>query len=292
MNRIGIYYAYWTHDWDADFHPFVDKVADLGFDILEVNAGTIAHMPSAERKRLKAHADDRNIGLTYCIGLPSKYDLASGDAATRQRGVAFLQTMAEAIGEMGGGKLGGIIYSCWPASLPAGETDRRPYFDRSVVSMKEAVKAAEAHAVTFNMEVVNRFEHYLLNTCAEAIEYVDSVGSPNAKIMLDTFHLHRGGFRRRGDSAGRGKARALPRRREQSHATRVWPHPLDRSERRVAQDQLPGGRDHGTVLDAWRRGRARHQGVPRPRRPLGSGRRGAQSPDVHARGVEIGKLKK
>lgn len=190
MNRIGIYYAYWTHDWDADFHPFVDKVADLGFDILEVNAGTIAHMPSAERKRLKAHADDRNIGLTYCIGLPSKYDLASEDAATRQRGVSFLQTMAEAIGEMGGGKLGGIIYSCWPASLPAGETDRRPYFDRSVASMKEAVKAAEAHGVTFNMEVVNRFEHYLLNTCAEAIEYVDSVGSPNAKIMLDTFHLN------------------------------------------------------------------------------------------------------
>jgi hypothetical protein len=38
VSKIGIYYAYWTHDWDADFHPFVDKVADLGFDVLEVNA--------------------------------------------------------------------------------------------------------------------------------------------------------------------------------------------------------------------------------------------------------------
>ena len=42
MNKIGIYYAYWTHEWDADFHPFVDKVADLGFDVLEVNSGTVA----------------------------------------------------------------------------------------------------------------------------------------------------------------------------------------------------------------------------------------------------------
>ena len=38
-SKVGIYYAYWTHDWDADFHPFVDKVAGLGFDVLEVNAG-------------------------------------------------------------------------------------------------------------------------------------------------------------------------------------------------------------------------------------------------------------
>jgi hypothetical protein len=36
MNKIGIYYAYWTHEWDADFHPFIDKVAALGFDLLEV----------------------------------------------------------------------------------------------------------------------------------------------------------------------------------------------------------------------------------------------------------------
>ena len=63
MNKIGIYYAYWTHDWDVDFHPFVDKVADLGFDILEVNAGTIANMDSAERKALKVHADNSNITL-------------------------------------------------------------------------------------------------------------------------------------------------------------------------------------------------------------------------------------
>ena len=34
MNKIGIYYAYWTQEWDADFNPYVDKVADLGFDVL------------------------------------------------------------------------------------------------------------------------------------------------------------------------------------------------------------------------------------------------------------------
>jgi D-psicose/D-tagatose/L-ribulose 3-epimerase len=190
MNKIGIYYAYWTHDWDVDFHPFVDKVADIGFDVLEVNGGTVGHMTADERRALKAHADDRNITLSYCIGLPKQYDLASAEKSVRDNGIAFLRTMAEAIGEMGGGNLGGILYSYWPATLSTGETDKRPYWDRSVASMKEAIKAAEDHNVFFNMEVVNRFEQYLLNTCAEAVAYVQAVDSPNARVMLDTFHIN------------------------------------------------------------------------------------------------------
>ncbi|MDH7485093.1 MAG: sugar phosphate isomerase/epimerase family protein [Anaerolineae bacterium] len=190
MNKVGIYYAYWTHDWDADFHPFIDKAAGLGFDVLEVNGGTIGRMTSAERQSLKAHADDKGIVLSHCIGLPPQYDIASEDPTLRKNGIAFLRQMAEAIGEMGGGNLSGIIYSCWPATLPAGVTDKRPYVERSVASMKQAIKAAEDNNVIFNMEVVNRFEQFLLNTCDEAIAYVEAVGSPNARILLDTFHMN------------------------------------------------------------------------------------------------------
>ncbi|HET8706035.1 MAG TPA: sugar phosphate isomerase/epimerase family protein [Pseudomonadales bacterium] len=190
MSKIGIYYAYWAHDWDVDFHPIIDKVCTLGFDILEVNAGTITNLTSLERKDLKAHAAERNIGLSYCIGLPPSYDLASEDGAIRRNGVIYLQKMAQAIGEMGGGNLGGIIYSCWPMLMPAGDFDKKKSIERSVTSMREAVKAAEDNQVFFNMEVVNRFEQFIMNTCAEGIAYVDAVGSPNAKVMLDTFHMN------------------------------------------------------------------------------------------------------
>ena len=190
MNKIGIYYAYWTHDWDTDFHPFVDKVADLGLDVLEVNAGTIAKITSRERENLRNHAADKNLILTYCIGLPPKYDIASEDRLVREDGITYLKKIARAIGEMGGGKLGGIIYGSWPATMQAGETDKRPYFERSVVSMKEAINVAEDNLVLFNMEVVNRFEQFLLNTCEEAINYIEAIGSQNAKVMLDTFHMN------------------------------------------------------------------------------------------------------
>jgi len=190
MNKIGIYYAFWINNWDADFNVYVDKVANLGFDILEINAGTVANMSSEERKSLKDHADERNIDMTYCIGLTKEFDIASADSATRMRGIEFLKKQADAVGEMGGGKISGIIYSSWPATLPEDETDKTPYRSRSITSMKEAIKAAEDNNVFFNVEVVNRFEQYLLNTAQEAVDYIEEVGSPNIKILLDTFHMN------------------------------------------------------------------------------------------------------
>lgn len=190
MNKIGIFYTYWVRDWSVDFHPYIDKVADLGFDIIELQTGAIAALSAAERQNLKAHLRDRGLGFTSVIGLPAQYDVASEDAAVRRAGIAYLQQLAAAIGELGGGIIGGIVYSSWPASLPPGVTDKRPYTERSVASLKEAVKAAEDNNVTFTVEVVNRFEQYIMNSCEEALAYVQMVGSPNVKVMLDTFHLN------------------------------------------------------------------------------------------------------
>jgi D-psicose/D-tagatose/L-ribulose 3-epimerase len=189
MNKIGIYYAYWTHDWDADFVPYVAKVKRLGFDILEVNSGTVTRMPNRERDRLRRAAEKAGIELTYCIGLPHRYDIASPDAAVRRNGIAFLKRSAEMLRYMGHRQLGGIIYSSWPGKLPFGE-EKRLYLDRSVRSMREVMKVAEDCGVFFNVEVVNRFEQFLLNTAAEAVTYVRRVGSPHCRVLLDTFHLN------------------------------------------------------------------------------------------------------
>jgi D-psicose/D-tagatose/L-ribulose 3-epimerase len=189
MNRVGIYYAYWTHDWNADFLPFVHKVKGLGFNALEVNSGTIAAMSAGERRRLREEAAAADVELSYCIGLPREYDIASDSAETRSSGIRYLRSQAQAIGAMGGGKLSGIIYGAWPSTLPDG-ADKRRYVERSVASMREAVRTAEDQGVYFNVEVVNRFEQFILNTCEEAVDYVEAVSSPNCGILLDTFHMN------------------------------------------------------------------------------------------------------
>ncbi|HWP68148.1 MAG TPA: sugar phosphate isomerase/epimerase family protein [Rectinemataceae bacterium] len=190
MRNIGIYYAFWTREWDVDFFPFIGKVKRLGFDQLEINGGTFAIMAEAERRRLIDEAENQGIVLSYGIGLTPDHDVSSLDESVRQNGIRFMKTMIEAVGKAGGGMIGGTVHSSWPSTLPAGAVDKRPYLERSLASIKEYVKTAEDNNVILNVEVINRFEQYLLNTCAEALAYVGEVNSPACGILLDTFHMN------------------------------------------------------------------------------------------------------
>lgn len=190
MRRVGIYYAFWTREWDADFFPFIGRVKRLGFDQLEINGGTFATMSPDERRRLVQEAEKEGIVLSYGIGLTAEHDVSSLDESIRRNGVRFMRSMIEAVGEAGGGMIGGTVHSSWPSTLPVGATDKRPYLERSLASMKEYAKIAEDNKVFLNVEVINRFEQYLLNTCEEALAYVEEVASPSCAILLDTFHMN------------------------------------------------------------------------------------------------------
>lgn len=190
MNKVGIYYAYWTHDWDADFVPYIYKVKKLGFDVLEINAGTIAALGADEKKRLRDTAAETGINMSCCIGLPPSSDLASSDITVRRAGINHLNRIGDAMVECGIDRLSGIIYSNWPGSFEDRGVTKQQAWDWSVASMKEAIKKAEDLGLIYNVEVVNRFEQFLMNTAAEGVAYVKEVGSPHLKILLDTFHMN------------------------------------------------------------------------------------------------------
>jgi D-psicose/D-tagatose/L-ribulose 3-epimerase len=190
MRSVGIYYAFWTREWDVDFFPFVEKVKNLGFDQLEINGGTFVTMSAKERARLTDEAKRCGIVISYGIGLTADHDVSSLDEQVRHNGIRFMRTMIENVGKAGGGMIGGTVHSAWPSTLPKGVADKRPYLEQSKKSMRELVKIAEDNNVILNVEVINRFEQYLLNTCEEALAYVEEINSPSCRILLDTFHMN------------------------------------------------------------------------------------------------------
>ncbi len=189
-NKVGIYYAYWTHDWNADFVPYVLKAKKLGFDVLEVNAGTLAVMGPDEKRRLKEASSEAGISMSCCIGLPPSSDLASSEPSVRSAGIRHLNRIADAMKACGIDRLTGIIYSSWPGTLEGRIGTRQQAWEWSVASMKEAVKKAEDLGLTYNVEVVNRFEQFLMNTAAEAVTYIEAVESPSLMVLLDTYHMN------------------------------------------------------------------------------------------------------
>ena len=189
MMKYGVYFAYWEHEWDVPYLPYVKKVKDLGFDFLEVGGVGIAEMSEGGIIELKDAAEENGIFLTAGIGLPQQYDTSSTDEAVRTRGIGYVKTVLDNLKSAGIGKLGGSMYTAWPVDYSR-PFDKRKTWEQSVKSMGEIADHAAGLGIGLCIEPMNRFEHYLLNDAREAVAFVNDIGRDNVKITLDTFHMN------------------------------------------------------------------------------------------------------
>ncbi len=143
MNKVGIHYGYWTQNWCGDFPYYIKKVANLGFDILELSTDCLLDMSKSKLDEIKKTADENGIELTYCVGFTGDKDLASEDNTIRQEGIKYALKTLETIHYMKGNVFGGINYSSWPKILNEGIYDKSLYLERSINSIKEVIKTKD-----------------------------------------------------------------------------------------------------------------------------------------------------
>ena len=189
MNKLGIFMNFWEKNWGADHRYYINKAADLGFDILEFQAQPLLDMTDDECRAIKKEADIRGIELSYSLGLNPKYDIASSDKDTREAGIKYLSDIVRKIAVMDGELFSGVTYAGWgvPNFII---NDKSELLKNSVDSMKKVMKTAEEYGVTICCEAVNRFESPLINTAKEALEYADLVDSKYMGVHLDTYHMN------------------------------------------------------------------------------------------------------
>ena len=193
MSAIGMHYGFWSHNWDEiQYVPLMEKVARLGFDVCEVASAEFCKYSDETLGELKRRADDLGLTFTYSIGLEKEYDLASDDPAVRDNGVRHVTEILKSMPKVGAAILNGVSYAGWQAVPDHGITleEKRRKEELALDSMRRLMPVAEDCGVYYCCEVVNRFEQYLLNTAREGAAFVKQLESPNAKVLLDTFHMN------------------------------------------------------------------------------------------------------
>ena len=190
MNKIGVHFGYFNRDWNTDFIKRIEQVKKIGLDILEVAPTPLLALTKFQRDEIAAAAKANDIELTFSVGLSANQDLASEDEEIRKNGIKFTTDTFQIMSEMGGKTYSGVDIAAWNKTFMEGITDKSAAWERSVSAVKEIMKVAEDKGITFAVEVVNRYESSLVNTAEEAVKYVDEVGSPNCKILLDTYHMN------------------------------------------------------------------------------------------------------
>ncbi|MGF7010756.1 D-psicose/D-tagatose/L-ribulose 3-epimerase [Lachnospiraceae bacterium PF1-21] len=187
--KIGIYCSYWEKEWGGNPIPFIKKVKDLGFDVLEVACADFDQRPDSFFEEMRAESLKYGIELTGGYGPIPAHNTASKEEATVARAIRFYRDIFRKMQIAGIKSLGGALYSYWPVDYASG-VDKEGDTRVSIENMKVIADLAAEYDITLYMEALNRFEGYVINTAKEALAYVKEVDRSNVKVLLDTFHMN------------------------------------------------------------------------------------------------------
>ncbi len=187
--KFGIYYAYWEQEWSADYIPYIEKAAKLGFDCLEIACTPLPAWSKEKLAEIRRCAKDNGIFLTAGHGPSAAQNLADADPAVQKNAVSFYADLLQRLELLDIHVIGGGIYSYWPVDYSK-PIDKEGDWARSVKNVRTVGKIASDCGVNYCLEVLNRFEGYLLNTAEEGIRFVREVDVESVKVMLDTFHMN------------------------------------------------------------------------------------------------------
>lgn len=119
--------------------------------------------------------------------------MRSADPKIRRQAVEFLKKGIRAAKELGGLEIGGVLYSNWPTNYHGDmitKAERYERRQRSVDCLREAMRVADEIEMPVNLEVINRYENYTINTVAEGLALCEEIGSRYCNLLLDVFHMN------------------------------------------------------------------------------------------------------
>ena len=184
MKRLGIHSFVWTGGQTQEgLEMALEKSAEHGYRCIEF---AYLRPELFDLDRLAKKSGDLDIQIGVTMGLPLAKDVSSEDVNVVAAGKTMLADAVKAVRDLGGDKLGGILYS---AHTKYNRQPTQEGWKNSVEAIAETAEIAEAAGVNLVLELVNRFETNLLNTTAQGMKFIAETGNDHVQLHMDTFHM-------------------------------------------------------------------------------------------------------
>ena len=184
-NKIGMNMLLWGTQIDSSHIPLFEALAEVGFDGVEIPIG---NQSAVELKVMAAACDDLGLQRTTSgfVGLDT--NPIDPNPAVRRAAVESLKRSIDASAELGSEILIGGLYQAHKYFTgTAATTDE---WNWSAEYLHECGEYAASLDMPIGLEVLNRFEVFLINTVAECQRMVAQVGLDNIGVHYDTHHAN------------------------------------------------------------------------------------------------------
>ena len=171
---------------DEDLATTAAFLASAGFDGVELK-GDIQHYRPAEVNALLT-----DHGLAVLSLTPDDVDLAHPDSEVRAQALDYYLRLLDFTAALGcTSSTEAPVVSCHGAvGRVRALADQAAEYDHMLTGVQRIAARAAELGLRVAMEVLNRYESHLLNTAAQAVDFVAQVGTPNVGILLDAYHMN------------------------------------------------------------------------------------------------------
>ncbi|WP_449374450.1 sugar phosphate isomerase/epimerase family protein [Arthrobacter psychrolactophilus] len=185
MNTFGCHSLVWSGGWtENDARHAIESSSKAGYDLVEIAAIDPASVDIDMTRRL---LEEYDMGATVSLGLSAETDVSSEDPEAVSRGRELLSDALNIVRGTGGKMLCGVIYS------KLGKYDT-PVTERGLENSRATMawladKAADS-GISLGIEFANRYETNVVNTTAQTLAFIDSIGRDNVYAHLDSYHMN------------------------------------------------------------------------------------------------------
>jgi D-psicose/D-tagatose/L-ribulose 3-epimerase len=183
--RLGVHALVWVGGWSpTEARQAIASTAEAGYDLIEI---PLLDPSSVDAKGTRTVLDEYGITAGCSLGLAPETNVSSEDPDAVAAGRRLLADALQATVDLGADYLGGVLYGVL-GRHEAAVTERG--YANAVEAMRELSDNAAREGVTIGLEVVNRYESNVLNTTEQALTFLDDIGTGNATVHLDTYHMN------------------------------------------------------------------------------------------------------
>ena len=184
---FGVSTWLWTSPFNRETIALFPKIKSYGYDAVEIPVEDPALIDLDLVKKALA---DQGLKAIICGAFGPSRDLTHDDPAFHQTCFTYMDSCLEIASELGAGFVAGPMYSAVGKARLVAPEQRKVEWDLAVSNLRKVCRRAGEFGLDLAIETLNRFETDLINTSEDLMRLIGDINEPQAKAVLDGFHLN------------------------------------------------------------------------------------------------------
>lgn len=177
----------WTSPFNQETVKLFPKIKSYGYDAVEI---PVEDPSLIDIELVKNALADNGLSPIICGAFGPSRDLTHEDPSFHKTCFDYLDSCFEISSQLGAKFVAGPMYSAVGKARLVSPEQKKIEWNRAVTNLRKVCHRAAEFGQEIAIETLNRFETDLINTAEELMQLITDINEPQAKAILDGFHMN------------------------------------------------------------------------------------------------------